>query len=184
MIEPDDEARLIGQLGSGGRARDAALEELFQRLRQPLFGLALRMTGRPDLADDAVQEALVDVLRGIPGFRGDARLTTWAYRIAVRAATRVAARNRRAHEDLSEDLAAGAADPQRLAAERDGAARILAAIAKLPAPMRAVVALSALDGLDQTEVAEVLGVPVGTVYSRLHAARARLRELLGDGDRG
>lgn len=178
MIEATDEARLVASLSGGRRERDAAVRELFELTRTSLYGLALRMTGHPELADDAVQEAFVDVLRGVGGFRGEARLSTWLFRVAVRAATRVAARARRREELLPEGLDAGGESPAHSAAQRDAAARILAAIAALPAPLRAVVALSALDDLPQTEVARVLGLPTGTVYSRLHEARARLRESL------
>jgi RNA polymerase sigma-70 factor (ECF subfamily) len=67
--------------------------------------------------------------------------------------------------------------PEALA-QREGAARILAAMSRLPAPQRAVLALAALDDLPQTEIAAVLGVPPGTVYSRLHQARERMRKAL------
>ncbi len=140
------------------------------------------MTGRPDLADDAVQETFVDVLRGADGFRGDARLTTWLYRIAVRAATRVSTRARRRSAPLPEELAVGTDGPPEALAQREGAARILAAMSRLPAAQRAVLALGALDGLPHTEIAEVLGVPPGTVYSRLHQARAEMREALERGN--
>lgn len=185
MIEAHDEARLVASLRGGRRERDAAVRELFELTRTSLYGLALRMTGRPDLADDAVQETFVDVLRGIGGFRGEARLSTWLFRVAVRAATRVAARARRREELLPGELLPGERDaggesPAHSAAQRDAAARILAAIAALPAPLRAVVALSALEDLRRAEVGEVLGIPTGTVDSRLHAARARLRATLGE----
>ena len=182
MIDADEERRLLALLRGSRRDRERGLRELFESVRQPLFGLALRMTGRPDLADDAVQETCVDVLRGLPGFRGDAKLTTWLFRIAVRAATRVAARagarigSRRAA--LPEDLVDPARGPSQEATQLDSAARILAAIHALPAPQRAVVSLTALEELSQTEVADVLGIPVGTVYSRLHDAREQLRRSL------
>lgn len=178
MIGRDDETRIVAQLRAGGRKRDAGVRELFELTRRPLYGLALRMTGRPDLADDAVQETFVDVVRGVRSFRGDARLTTWLYRVAVRAALRVASRARGRDEELPAEPIDAGEDPAHAAAERDSADRILAAIAALPAPQRAVVALSALEGLAQTEIAEVLGIPPGTVHSRLHEARARLRETL------
>lgn len=179
MIARDDEARLLALLRAGGRERDAGVRELFELTRKPLYGLALRMTGRPDLADDAVQETFVDVVRGVAGFRGQARLSTWLYRVAVRAALRVATRAQGRAEALPDDLDAHTEDPSHDPAQRDAAARILRAIAALPAPYRAVVALSALEGLSRSEVAEVLNLPTGTVDSRLHEARSRLREALG-----
>lgn len=180
MIDERDEARLSQALAGSKRQQQDALREPFEHLRGPLFGMALRMTGRPDLADDAVQEALVDVLRGAHTFRAEARLTTWVYRIALRAATRVAARARtRRSAALPEELTGRAPDPAQTTEQRDAAARILRAIASLSAPQRAVVALSALEDVPLVEVAKILGVPEGTVHSRLHAARAKLRDALG-----
>lgn len=181
MIEPSLEARLTADLRGGQEERERALSELFENTREAVFGIALRMTGRPDLADDAVQETFVDVLRGADGFRGDARLTTWLYRIAVRAAARVSDRARRRAAPLPEELAVGTDEPPEALTQREGAARILAAMAQLPATQRAVLALAALDDLPQTEIAVVLGLPSGTVYSRLHQARERMREALERG---
>ena len=181
MIDPRTEERLLALLRGKRRERDAGLRELFESTRPALYGIALRMTGRPDLADDAVQETCVDVLRGIEGFRGEARLTSWLFRIAVRASLRVASRARRRDDVASDELVgevAGGEDPSVTSAQRDAAARILNAIASLPGPQRAVIALSALKGLAQTEVAEVLGIPTGTVYSRLHEARKALKARL------
>lgn len=184
MIGVDDERALLEGLRGSRTAREAGLRQLHDLTRAKLFGLALRMTGRPDLADDAVQETFVDVMRGINGFRGEARLTTWLYRIAVRASTRIAARSKRAGEVLPDDLVGDGAGPDETAEQRDGAARILRAIAALPAHQRAVVALSALEDLPAREIAVVLGIPEGTVHSRLSGARRRLRERLSGGGAG
>ncbi|MCP3916706.1 MAG: sigma-70 family RNA polymerase sigma factor [bacterium] len=182
MIERDQQARLSAGLRGGREERKRAAGELFEGTRASLWGIALRMTGRPDLAEDAVQETFVDVLRGADGFRGDARLTTWLYRIAVRAAARVSSRARHSAASLPEELALEGGEPPEALAQREGAARILTAMARLPAPQRAVLALAALDELPQTEIAAVLGLPPGTVYSRLHQARERMREALERGN--
>lgn len=187
MIGPDDEPRILALLRGDHVQRDAGLRELFQRCRSDLFGLALRLTGRVDLADDALQETMVDVLRGLDGFRGEARLSTWLLRIAVRASLGVAGRARDrvtvSLEEWGEDPAP-ASDPLEAATRRDDATRVLAAIALLPPRQRAVVALCALDDMPLTDVARVLGIPEGTVHSRLSAARARLRDALGIAARG
>jgi len=181
LTDRGDEERLWAEIRSGGAARSEALRALFESLRRPLFGLALRMTGRADLADDAVQDAFVDVLRGIDGFRGEARLTTWTYRVLVRAATRIAATRSSRQEPLPEELAGPAEDPRETLAQREGAARLLEALQRLPAPQRAVLSLAALEDLPRTEIAAVLGIPEGTVHSRLHAAREALRSVLAGG---
>ncbi len=188
MIEPAVEARLVAALSARDRrAREDALHELFQHVARPLFQLCLRVTCRPADAEDAVQETFVDVLRGIDGFRGEARLTTWLFRIAIRAALRVKSRSERAErvsagafDGVEPDgrrahANGGGADPADLLAEREGAARVLSAIARLPAAQRTVLGLAALEDLPRVEVAQILGVPVGTVDSRLHAARETLR---------
>lgn len=178
MITVEEEAHLLALLRGDARARREGQRELFERTREDLFGLALRMTGRPDLAEDAVGETMVDALQALTSFRGEARLTTWLYRVAVRAALRVAGQAKGRTVELSADVPSSRSGPAQAAERRDSAERILAAIATLPPAQRAVVALSALDGLPLTEVAVVLGVPEGTVHSRLHAARERLRQKL------
>lgn len=191
MIAPAEEARILALLRGRGRRPEQGMRELHDLTRASIFGLALRMTGRADLADDAVQETYIDVLRGIGGFRGEARLSTWLFRVALRASTRTLSRARsRAGlptdslsgsptESLTDELVDPGHGPAAGASSRDGASRILAAIAALPAPQRAVVALNALEGVPLVEIAEALGVPEGTVHSRLHAARAKLRAALG-----
>lgn len=179
MIEPGREPRLIAELRGSQEARAQALGELFELTRSSVHAIALRVTGSADLAEDAVQETFVDVVGGIDAFRGEARLTTWIYRIAVRAAIRVASRARKRAAPLPDELATGSDEPPDGLTQREGAARILAAVSRLPAPQRAVLALAALDDLPQTEIAAVLGIPVGTVYSRLHQARERMRAMLG-----
>ncbi len=185
MISLEQEQELLGGLQSGNPAsREEAATQLFEALRGPLYQLALRMTGAPALADDVVQETFVQVLSSISGFRGEARLTTWMFRVAVRAALRPA--RRRSAEPLAspEQLIGATPTPDESLARAEGAARILALIAELPPPQRTVFSLAGLQGLPQTEVAAILGVPVGTVYSRLSQARETLkRRLLGDAER-
>lgn len=189
MIDPSIETRIVAALrGRDARAREAALDELFALLGRPVRELCLRVAGDATDADDAVQETFVDVLRAIGGFRSDARLSTWIFRVAIRAALRVRSRRRRADRDgeaLDGDVVASdarpgadAQDPGELAIEREGTARVLAAIERLPVAQRTVLGLAALEEMPQADIAAVLGIPVGTVYSRLSAARASLRALL------
>ena len=180
MIDATAEARLVAALRGGDlHARDAAIAELHERTARPLFQLCLRVACDAADADDAVQETFVDVLRGIGAFRGDAKLSTWLFRIAIRAATRVRNKTaRRRHAVTDADAVAGSDDPVARAAERENAQRLLAAIDQLPAAQRAVVGLAAIQGIEHAEIAAVLGIPVGTVGSRLHEARDRLRVLL------
>lgn len=194
MIDPQVEASLVARLKSDdGRVRSAARAEAFSRLGEPVFQLCLRVTCDPADAEDARQEAFVDILRALSSFRGEARFSTWVFRIALRAATRVRSRRRRHDEsrvDWTElivnepasgavgDESRGQEDPSRELERREGALRLLAAISRLPFAQRAVLALAALEDVPRAEIAEVLGIPLGTVDSRLNAARESLRREL------
>jgi RNA polymerase sigma-70 factor (ECF subfamily) len=153
-------------------------DALYLAERERVLALCLHVTGRRADAEDALQEAFLAVHRGLGRFRAEASPSTWLHRIALRAALRVKAR-RRGGEPLDPELAGPGleADLER----RSEARRITEALARLPAGLRTVLALFAVEGFTHPEIAEVLGVPEGTVWSRLHAARKRLREELGRG---
>jgi RNA polymerase sigma factor (sigma-70 family) len=180
VIDPATEQRLLPALRSGDTAaRDAAMHELHERMGRALFQLCMRVACDPNDAEDALQETYVDALRGIGAFRGEAKLATWLFRIAVRAATRVRSRGGpRRHADLADHEPVGGADPVAIAVERENAARLLAAIAELPAMQRTILGLASLQEFAHGDIAAVLGIPVGTVGSRLHEAKERLRERL------
>lgn len=165
--------------GDDDAVRATAIGELLEALRRPLAGLCLRITCNPADAEDALQETAVDALRGVDSFRGEARLTTWLWRVAIRAALRLRARQQRRRQgqtDVDPDaLSSRGQRPDEVAATSERTQRLFAAMQRLPAHQRTVLALSAIDGMAQTEIAEVLGIPVGTVHSRLHGARAQLQ---------
>jgi len=166
-----EEAEILAGVRSGGAARRQASDRLFRELREPLHALCMHITGRRADAEDAVQEIFVAVHRGLPEFRGASRLTTWIYRIALRAAFRARAR-RRDGEPLDPETPGGGGESDMVA--RDEARRVASAMARLPAGPRAVLSLFAVEGLSHREIADILGVPEGTVWSRLHAARRML----------
>lgn len=141
-----------------------------------MLALCLHVTGRRDDAEDALQEAFLDVHRGLRHFRGEAAASTWVYRIALRAALRVRARRR--PEEPVDPETPGPGGEAALDARAE-ARRVAAALGALPAEHRAVLALFAVEGLRHAEIAAVLGIPEGTVWSRLHAARRRLAAALG-----
>jgi RNA polymerase sigma-70 factor (ECF subfamily) len=166
--------------------RDPTFDELFLSLREKVFALALHVTGSQADAEDATQETFLAVHRALPSFRGDSLASTWVYRIALRAALRVRARRPKeastsagaSHERALEDAAAG--DAEAVLVARDSARRLEEAWERLTGEHRAVLSLFAVDGLSHREIAEVLGVPVGTVWSRLHAARKTLHAALAE----
>lgn len=142
-----------------------------------LRALAYRLLGDRDRMDDVLQEAYVKAYRALPGFRGDAKLGTWLYRIAYNACLDELSRSRRATElPLEKSLPSLNVDPGELAAARGDLAR---ALAELSPEDRAAVLMVDAQGFDYRETARVLGVPEGTVASRLNRARASLRMALG-----
>lgn len=173
------DAELLAAMRAADRtAREAAFTTLFERLRGPVLALCRQLMGDAADAEDALQETFVAVHAGLPRFRGEARLSTWVYRIAIRTTARQRARRgRRAAEPLVVDPPAPASDAALSAERRELLDR---AMARLSAEQRAVLSLFSLDGLSHAEVAEILGIPIGTVWSRLHAARQRLLGLLAD----
>ena len=168
-----DEAEILAGVRAGGLLRQEASDRLFRGLREPLHALCMHLTGRRADAEDAVQNVFVAVHRALPEFRGASRLTTWVYRIALRAAFRARAR-RQDGERLDADAAGGGGEAEM--ATRDEARRALDALAGLPAGPRAVLSLFAIEGLSHREIADILGIPEGTVWSSLHAARRMLVE--------
>jgi RNA polymerase sigma-70 factor (ECF subfamily) len=173
-LTPAEEEALISRLRARtAPEREAAFSSLFKRLREPVLALCLQMAGSRGDAEDALQETFIAVHRLLPDFRGEARLTTWIYRIAVRVALRIKCRVRWTQPLGNEPHPSSERLDDEVGARREANAT-LAAMARLPAQMRAVLVLFALDGMPHKEIADVLGVPEGTVWSRLHQARKRL----------
>jgi RNA polymerase sigma-70 factor (ECF subfamily) len=176
QLDDGTEAAVLAGVRQGWAGRGVAFEVLFRALRLPVLELCLHITGRRSDAEDALQETFLAVHRALPAFRGEAGLSTWVFRIALRAALLLRAR-RRDHAEVDPETPAPGGGEAALVA-REEARRVHAALGELSAEHRSVLALFALEGLDHAAIAEILGVPEGTVWSRLHAARARLRELL------
>ena len=140
-----------------------------------MLRLATSLSGDPELARDISQEVFIAVIKGLGRFRAEASIKTWIYRVTIRVAGRQLARNRRS--------GGGRVDPDTIAgmATAEGSAEmadLLAALNRLPLGARTVLSLVAIEGLSHQAAAEVLGVPVGTVWSRLHGARRKLSSIL------
>ena len=143
---------------------------------RPLRALAFRLLGDREAMDDVLQEAYAKAFRALPRFRGEATTGTWLYRIVYNACLDQLRRERRAAE-LPRDPPppASAPDPGESAARREALA---AALAALVPDQRAAVLLVDAEGFDYPSAAQVLGVRVGTLASRLSRARASLRRAL------
>jgi len=172
-------------------ARDgdrAAFEELVRLTYSQTYTLATRLTANDDDARDVVQEAYLRAWRGLAGFRGDARFSTWMYRITANTAYSHAKRRRRHRaEQLSDDAHQMSdettASPEASAESAALGERLAAAIAQLPPKLRAVVVLRDVYETPHEEIAEQLGISVTAAKVRLHRARKRLRDQLFDGER-
>jgi len=175
----------------------AAFGELFARHRDRLWAVALRTTGNPEDAADALQDALISAFRRAESFRGESAVTTWLHRIVVNACLD---RLRRAKvrmadplpDDLEEHASRGAVlagadpagDPETQVLAGDRRQRILAALDELPSDQKAALVLVDMEGYPVQEAGRILEVPVGTIKSRCARGRARLAVLLVDLDTG
>lgn len=173
---PDADPQLIHR-AQGGDAK--AFADLVRHYEPRLRALAYRLLEDRDLTDDVLQEAFVRAFKSLRRFRGDSSFGTWLYRITYNACMDEVRRGRRVIPLMAEadaepiDVRSG---PEEAAIERRDLA---AAMASLPPDMRAAVMLVDAEGLDYAAASRVLGVPPGTVGSRLNRARAILRVALG-----
>jgi RNA polymerase sigma-70 factor (ECF subfamily) len=168
------------------RGDEGALGELYDRVGRIAYGLAMRVLRDDRLAEDAVQEGFLAVWRSAASFRAErAKASTWILTLVHRRAVDLVRREeRRRTEPLGDDAAARLADPSEptdeaawLRFERE---RVQAALRQLPDTQREAIELAYYGGFSQSELAERLGVPLGTIKSRMFAGLARLRELLDE----
>jgi RNA polymerase sigma-70 factor (ECF subfamily) len=144
------------------------------------YNLARWLSRSPADAEDIVQDAMLRAFRAFDGYRGgDAK--AWLLAI-VRNCWRSAgaAERRRGHIELDDDLPAQSAGPEDMAQEASCRRKLDAMLALLPVDFREVLLLREMEDLSYREIAEITGVPIGTVMSRLARARALLRERIGD----
>jgi RNA polymerase sigma-70 factor, ECF subfamily len=156
--------------------------ELVREHDEGLRALAYRLLEDRDLMDDALQEAYVKAYRALPGFRGESSVGTWLYRIAYNACLDEL---RRVRTVVPLERIEEAPDPAPPLPERTATSDALArALSTLAHEDRAAVLLVDAQGFDYESAGEVLGVPAGTVASRLNRARAQLRRVLSDDAQG
>jgi len=166
------------------RADEEALAELYDRVSRIAYGLALRVLRDERHAEDAVQEAFLQVWRSAATFRAErAKASTWILTLVHRRAVDLVRREERRQADpLTDDSALGQAteDTEEAAWLRFERERVQTALKQLPDVQREALELAYYGGFSQSELAERLGVPLGTIKSRMFAGLARLRELLDD----
>jgi RNA polymerase sigma-70 factor, ECF subfamily len=180
-VKDDDHDRDDDLARRAARGDSDALDLLLRRHTPLVHGVCRRILGNPDDALDATQEALLSIATKIGSFDGRARFSTWAYRVATNAALDEGRRRGRRPlpaEHLPEPTAnAGSSAPESEVADR---LDVDAALSRLTPEYRAAVALRDLVGMDYAEIADVLGIPPGTVRSRISRGRAVLADLLGN----
>ncbi|HEY7707285.1 MAG TPA: sigma-70 family RNA polymerase sigma factor [Gaiellaceae bacterium] len=176
--EPTDEQ----VLEAVGRGDHDALGELYDRFGRMAYGLAFRILRDRTLAEDAVQEAFLAVWRSADAYKRErAKPSTWILTVVHRRAVDLVRReDRRRGEPLESapEPSTGPADED--AVLRDRRAAVQAALTELPGDQRQALELAYYGGLTQSELAERLGVPLGTIKSRMFAGLGRLRELLAE----
>lgn len=166
-----------GEVVEAAAAGDhGAFTAIVRHYHPRLRGLAAQLMRDRQLVDDALQDVYLQAYRGLPAFRGDAALGTWLYRITYNVCMSQARQRQSERVDVDPDTLAGHRDrPERLAVQVNDLA---AALADLPPDQRAVVLLVYREGFSYDEVAEIVGVPRGTIASRLWHAREALRHSL------
>lgn len=173
-----DDAALIERYLAGDADAFAALMEAHE---DRVFSICLRMLRDREAALDATQETFITVFRKADRFAGRSAFSTWLYRVAVNTSYDVARRTRRHRSDAlpeGHDPADPASTDGYTAA--DVRPEIEAALAEIPAEFRAAIVLADLEGLALETVSEALGVPVGTVKSRVFRGRRLLADHLGN----
>ena len=175
--DPVNERALVERCRSGD---ETALQELVDRHKDLVFGLIARTVQDQSRAEDLAQEVFLRVHRGLPYFRGTARLSTWIYRIVANVCMQQGG-HPVATVSLDDDRAQPrvvAGGPDRQFGDLELRERLEKAIARLPAHYRLLVAGHYLRGVQYEELAEALDLPLGTVKAQLHRAKRQLRRLL------
>ena len=173
------------------RGEPAAFREIVAEYQARIFRTVVGMTGDPEEARDVTQEVFLKAFEALGAFKGDSSLHTWLYRIAVNLCIdQLRSRRKRVHitdlQGAGEDEApaheklpdTGSEDPLAGAIRREKAALLERALQALSPDHRSIILLREVEGLSYEEIASVLGIGLGTVMSRLHYARLKLRAAL------
>jgi RNA polymerase sigma-70 factor (ECF subfamily) len=162
-----------------------AFDEVYARFEEMVYNLAFRLSGNYEEAADLTQEVFLRVYRHLGSFGGRSSLKTWIFRIAINHCRDRLSRWRPLTQTIGSDVGEGevaypdpARGPEELAVAADEGRRVTSGLARLPQAFREAVVLRDIEGLSYEEIAEVLGVRIGTVRSRIARGRDQLRALL------
>jgi RNA polymerase sigma factor (sigma-70 family) len=178
-VKERSDEELLEAVASGD---DGALAALYDRFGKVAYGLAHRILRDQALAEDAVQEAFLAVWRSARGYKRErAKPATWILTLVHRRSVDLVRReDRRRAETLDEAREPATASVDEEAGIRDRRLAVQEALTRLPEDQRQALELAYYGGLTQSELAERLGVPLGTIKSRMFAGLGRLRELLAE----
>jgi RNA polymerase sigma-70 factor, ECF subfamily len=162
-----------------------AFSRLVRKYQHRVVGLARGIVADPSDAEDIAQDAFLRVYKGLAGFRGTSQFRTWLFQIVINTARSFRSRQRSRVETAVDEQALEAAEGsdhvETAVVARDEVTR---ALSKLPVELREAVLLRDVEGLDYREIAELLGIPMGTVESRIFRGRQQLRMALTAGNVG
>lgn len=165
----------------------AAFGQLVERYEKQVYRQALGLLGHPEDAADVTQEVFFKAWRGLPAFQGDSSLSTWLYRLTGNAAIDFLRKEKKRRGDLSLDdedrcwdsqLTDSTAAPDRALEQKELRRAITKGLSRLSEEHRQVLVLRELNGASYEEIGQVLGLPAGTVKSRVARARLALAKLL------
>ncbi|MDY6982221.1 MAG: RNA polymerase sigma factor [Pseudomonadota bacterium] len=178
VVLADSEPMLIAQ---ARQRNQQAFRRLYDKYLGKVYGLCLRMTGNRQMAEEATQEAFIQVWRKIDTFAGDSSFSTWLHSLTANTTISYLRKQKNwlqrmvgtdDYDVMAQQLPAGAATDEE---------HLQACLARLPERARIVFVLHAIEGYRQEEIATTLGIAVGTVKAQFHRARELMERWLGDG---
>jgi RNA polymerase sigma-70 factor (ECF subfamily) len=173
MVGMTSEDELVQRVKNGDRA---AFDQLYELYKRPIANLLYRLCFDRELVNDLLQEVFVRFWRGLPGFRGGSKLLTFIYRIAYNVWINEQRHRRERTSPGAEKVAHG--DPAEAAFQSERLEAVKEAIKTLPPNERVILVMSEYNDLPYEQISEILGIPVGTVKSRMFYALQHLRERL------
>ncbi len=175
MAQAERELELIRQAQRGDRK---AFGQLVRHHREGVVNVVYRLCGDADLAEEAAQEAFIRAWTNLPRYQPRSAFRNWLYRIASNVAIDALRREKETVELEAVPLVHPDSGPEALFEREERGERVRQAVLDLPPASRAVIVLREYEGLSYKEIADTLGIPMGTVMSRLNYARGLLRENL------
>ena len=164
------------------RGDDDAYLAVIKALKQPVYRFAVRLCRDSTLAEDVTQQTFVAVWQSIGSFRGQSKFSTWVFGIAYRQYLLLMRQDKHKTVPLVESDLCDTSDLCDCIQSADKRALVRRAVYDLPSTYREVVSLIYLEGFTCSEAAEVLGIPIGTVKSRINSALRILRKTLGESE--